>query len=78
MGGGGSNNLAQYLSSAEHDREGLDELVRLFSEMIYQKHFNFSIVCFYETLLTDFSKVIDDLPPEFKRTLNGKTIGIVS
>ncbi|RYP33044.1 hypothetical protein DL767_004955 [Monosporascus sp. MG133] len=64
-GGEASNNLVKYLNSDANARGELDELVRLFTEMVYRKQFKFSIVCFYETLPTDFRAILRCLPPEF-------------
>lgn len=77
MSGEGSEHLVEYLNNDVNARESLDELVRLFTEMVFRKQFNFSIICFHETLPTDFRAVVKNLPPEFAERLGDNKTGIV-
>lgn len=72
-----SDELVDYLRNDASGRRELDELVQQFSEMVHKNRFEFSIVCFYETRRTDFTKVIKKLPPEFTQDLDGDEAGIV-
>ncbi|KAL7942664.1 hypothetical protein V8C42DRAFT_360055 [Trichoderma barbatum] len=77
MGSGAADHLAKYLNSDANSRESLDELVRLFTEMIFQKRFSFDIICFHETMPTDFRAVVKNLPPEFVEHLGNDSRGIL-
>jgi hypothetical protein len=78
MGGEVSNELVRYLRNDAGGRGELDELIQRFCEMVENNELKFPMVCFYETLSTDFSKVIRNLPPEFADQLDSDNTGIVS
>lgn len=77
MRGETANELVDYLRNDDRGRRELDDLVHLFCEMVNNNRSKFPIVCFYERLQTDFTKVVRDLPPEFAKRLNNCT-GTVS
>ncbi len=69
-----SEDLVKYLDNSENNKQ-LDEIVQRFCAMIHSKKVNITVVCFNETLQTDFSKIIKALPPEI--TIGQKRKGIV-
>lgn len=76
VGGDASDGLAQYLNSDVHKRERLDELVQEFCETMHGRTLP-DIVCFYETQKTDLRPVINNLPSEFVKSLEGETRAVV-
>ncbi|OTA86512.1 hypothetical protein M434DRAFT_399854 [Hypoxylon sp. CO27-5] len=66
MGAEASGELLKYLQNQSSDDDQLEGLFQSFCEMVDQLPFKIHLVCFYETQRSDFSKVVRDLPPEFR------------
>ncbi|KAI1129789.1 ARM repeat-containing protein [Nemania abortiva] len=77
MGGEASDEMVKYLRNTDGERGELDEVVHHFCELIEQDDYKFTMFCFYETHVTDFTKVIGKLPEGFVRKLKGKPTGIL-
>lgn len=75
-GGQSSQELVKYLRAEGHRGE-LDELVKRFCEMTTHDSVEVEVVCFYETLHTDFTSIVGKLPAEFAKGLTVEKTGIV-